>query len=1037
MRKVILALLVSISFSFCVNAQKTVEGKVTDANGKPISNASVVIKGTKIGTTTGADGTYSIQVPANGKVIEFSSLNFESQSVTIGTKTNISATLSASGSSDLGEVVVTGISKVKKSQFAGATTKIDEKQLKNQPVGSFDQILQGRAPGISALTASGAPGSPTNVIIRGQGSIQGGTDPLYIVDGIPVESGVFQGFNPNDFASIDVLRDAASTALYGSRGSAGVIVVTTKRGQAGKLKLGYSAQMGIKQRPQFPFKPMNTAQLLKAHEQYGRILSEGNPLAPEINDSISLQGFYYSPLNPRYANLSDEEKAWAASRLATLNGINTNWTDQIYKTGNFSNHQLTLSGGTGKTRILSSLALYNEEGTTLRTDMKRITARNNIDFADDKFSLSVSSNLAYTKRNFQQSTQTNSLSNPFLSSALTVPFSPVFNSDGTYATGVGQPRSVFNSFQYAGAKQLEVTEYDRNYNDQLKATLGITLGYKLNENISFGVTAGTDFRETQNSNYVSKIPASRSYPKTFPAPFTPPPTSTEGAQTEGLSRFFRGTVRPSATYRNSFNEKHDVEFTVLSEYVREFNKSFSATGFGTDPKRPNTMAVIVPANAVNQLFHSTSGGKSENSLVSGLANARYTYDGKYTLTASYRRDGSSKLPVDTRWQGFYSVGAIWDATKEDFIKDIKFINMLRVKLNYGGSGNADNFPGGNYPYQEGFVVGNYAGISTIFKSALENTDLKWEATYVTNFGIDFELLNRRLYGDINLYDKRTKDLFISRTLSASSGFGSQEINAGVLGNKGVEVSLNGEVYRSKDFNVTLFANVGYNKNEVLSLGGENSYEVGTELITEGLPLGSHFEVKWAGVDASTGQELYYDKNGKIVNVYNANDAVQQFGTWEAPWRGGFGANVRYKSFDLSVLFSWQSGATKFDNLEFFVQNPAFLGSGFNQSSELQFWQQPGDVVNSASPLYQTNFSSKFIHDASFLRFRDLKVGYTLPKSMLSKTKFISSANLFLQGNNLFIWTKWRGPDPEAGGQNINLSEFPNPMSMTAGLDINF
>jgi len=567
----------------------------------------------------------------------------------------------------------------------------------------------------------------------------------------------------------------------------------------------------------------------------------------------------------------------------------------------------------------------------------------------------------------------------------------------------------------------------------VKATLGFTMGYKLNENISLGITSGSDFRETQNSNYGSKLPFTRRNSTSI--------TGRAGFQTEGLTRFFRGTVRPSATYRNTFSDKHDVEFTVLGEYVREFNKSFGVTGFGTDPKRPNTIAVIVPANATNQLYHSVSGGKSENSLYSGLATARYTYDGKYTMTASYRRDGSSKLPVDTRWQGFYSIGGIWDATKEDFIKDIKFINMLRVKLNYGGSGNADNFPGGNYPYQSAYTQGTYSGINTIYAATPGNPEMKWETTYVTNFGIDFELFKRRVFGDINLYDKRTKDLFIQKTLSATAGFGnggSQDINAGELGNKGVEVNINGEVYRSKDINVTLFANFGYNKNEVLSLGGEQPYEVGTELITEGLPLGTHYEVKWGGVDASTGQPLYYDKAGNLTTVYSADNAVQEFGTWEAPWRGGFGANIKYKSFDVSLLFSWQRGAYKMDNMEYFVENPVgFMANGYNQSSDLQFWQQPGDVVSTPSPLYGTSFSSKLIHDASFLRFRDLKVAYTLPKSMLSQTKFISGANLFIQGSNLFMWTKWRGPDPEAGGQNINLSEFPNPKSLTAGLDINF
>jgi hypothetical protein len=453
------------------------------------------------------------------------------------------------------------------------------------------------------------------------------------------------------------------------------------------------------------------------------------------------------------------------------------------------------------------------------------------------------------------------------------------------------------------------------------------------------------------------------------------------------------------------------------------------------------MSVIQAANATNQLYHSTGGSKSENSLASGLATARYTFDGKYTMTASYREDGSSKLPEANRWQGFYSVGAIWDAKKEKFMDNIKMINMLRVKLSYGGSGNADNFPGGNYPYQNAYTQGSYSGLNTIVASYPGNPDLKWESTFVTNFGVDFEILDRRIYGDINIYNKVTKDLFIQKTLSAAGGFGTGaalNINAGELGNKGTEINFNVEVLRKKDLLVTVFANYGYNKNRVLSLAGEQPYEAGTELIKEGMPLGTHYEVKWAGVDAATGMPLYYDKNGKLTNVYSQDNRVQDFGTWEAPHRGGFGMNARYKSFDFSVLFSWQKGSYKMDNMEYFVENPVgFMANGYNQSSSMVFWKKPGDMVSTPSPLYGTNFSSKLIHDASFVRLRDVKLAYTLPKDLAKQIGFISNASLFVQCNNLYIWTNWRGTDPEAGATNINLSEFPNPKTVTAGLDVTF
>lgn len=1017
MRKLLVGLTAFLLFTGSLLAQRTITGTVTDDKGNPLPNVSVVVRGTNSGTVTKSDGTYSLTLPANAKQLTFSFLGYEPQTVNIGSDSRYSTTLTPSGSKEIDEVIVTGINRTKKSEFSGAASKIDEKQIRNQPVGSLDQLFQGRAPGVLGLTGSGAPGNNSTIIIRGQGSIEGGTTPLYIVDGIPVEAAVFQNLNPNDFASIDILRDAASTALYGSRGSAGVIVVTTKRGTSGKMKLTYSGQLGTKSRPDFAFRPMSTAELLQAQEDYGK---GGGAIA----DPTILPGWYYSPDNPRYATLTPAQRAAEALLLDSISNINTNWNDEIFRQGSFSNHQVSLSGGTGKTRIYTSAAIYNEEGTTLRSDMSRVTFRNNIDYADEKLTLALSSNLGYTKRNFQQSAAFNT-SNPFASSALAVPYHRVYKPDGTYATGVGT--------KYVAANNLDQTFYDENYNDQLKATLGITVGYKITDELTASLTAGADFRETQNTNYGSKLVFTRITSTSI--------TGRAGFQTEGLNRFFTGSVRPSLTYRKLFADKHDIEVTALGEYIREFSKAFNMQGFGTDPKRPNTAAAITQGNAANQLYAVVGGGKSRNTLVSGLAIARYTYNGKYTFTGSYRSDGSSKLPSDTRWQGFYSVGATWDAGKEDFMRNIRAINVLRIKVSYGGSGNANNFPGGDYPYQAQYTQGSYSGLNTILATYPGNPELKWETTYVTNIGIDFEILNRRVYGDINLYDKRTKDLFVNKTLSATAGFGNGgaiDINAGELQNKGFEWNVNGEVLRTKDIVWTLFATGAYNKNEVLSLGGETSYEAGTELITVGMPLGSHYQQAWAGVDAATGAPLYYTADGHLTSVYANAEPVQKFGTWEAPWKGGFGTSLRYKGLDLSVLFSWQRGGKKFDNLEYFVENPVgFMASGYNQSSDLNFWKQPGDKTSTPGAQYSVNFSSKFIHDASFMRLRDITLSYTLPASVMDRVKFISNARFFVQGSNLFIWTKWRGRDPEAGAVNLNISEYPNPRAFTAGLDITF
>jgi TonB-linked SusC/RagA family outer membrane protein len=1019
MRKAILTMLVALGFVLGAGAQdRTISGRVTDEKGAPIEGVSVTASDNKGGTRTDKEGNYQIKVSENVKSLTFSDVNFETKKLSIrGTQVSV---ILVGKDKTLDDVVVTGLSRVKKSEFTGAASKISEKQLRNQPVGSFDQILQGRAPGLLAQTSSGQPGNNTSVTIRGTGSISGGSSPLYVIDGIPVEAGVFQSINPNDFASIDVLRDAATAALYGSRGSAGVIVVTTKRGTGGKMKVTYNGQMGVKSRPEFAFRSQNTSELLKTQEDYGKIIGSTASV-------ITLPGYYYSQSNPRYAGLSAQQKAADAFSLDSISKINTDWNSEIFKVANFSNHQISFSGGTGKTKLYSSIAYYNEEGTTLRSDMRRVTVRNNMDYADDKLSLSVSLNLGVTKRNFQQSAAFNT-SNPFASSALQVPYAKIYKDDGTYSTGVGT--------QFVAANNLDQTFYDQNYNNQFKGIIGFTFGYKVTKNITAALTTGIDFRETQGSNYGSQ--------KVFTRLSSTSITGKAGFQLESLDRFITGSIRPSLTFRKNYSDKHDIEVTALGEYITERAKNFSVQGFGSDPKRPNTIAVILPSNAVNQLYPNISGFKTQNALVSGLGLARYTYDGKYTISGSYRQDGSSKLPDGNKWAGFYSLGATWEASKENFLKNSSFVNVLRLKLSRGNSGNANNFPtrGGlfsDYPYQATYGSGTYSGINTIVATYPGNLDLKWEVTTVTNLGIDFELFKNRIYGDVNFYNKITTDLFVNKPLaqSAAAPFGSLDINGGKLGNKGVELVLNIEVLRKKNFTWTIFGNGSYNKNEVLDLGGVDAYDAGTSRITKGLPLGSQFEVKWGGVDAATGQPLYFDGNGKLTNVFASAVKVQEFGTSEPPYKGGFGSNVRFKGFDLSVLFSWQQGAKKVDNLEFFLENSGFLSQGYNQSASYNFWKNPGDLASNQSPLYATNFSSKLIHDASFVRFKDITLAYTVPKNLIEKSKIISNCRFYVQGTNLFMWTKWRGRDPEAGAANINISEYPNPRAFTAGLDLTF
>lgn len=1013
MRKLSLLLTAFLLFSGALLAQKTITGTVTDESGKALANVSVTAKGANVGTVTKENGTYSLTLPATAKQLVFSAAEYTAQTINVGSRNVYNVTL-VSASKDLGDVVVTGIKNIKKADFSGATSKIAARQVEDRPVGSFDQLLQGNVPGLLAVTGSGQPGNPTNVTIRGTSSIAGGSTPLYIIDGIPVEAGVFQGYNTNDFASVEVLKDAGATALYGSRGASGVIVVTTKRGRSGKVKLGYGAQFGVKQRPEFAFKPMNTAQVLKAQEDYGKIAG-GTAVMP---------GWYYSPANPRYATLTPAQRSAEALILDSISKIDVDWKDYIFRNGPFSNHEITLSGGTGKTTFYSSIALYNEKGTTPRTDMKRVTLRNNLDYADDKLTFSLTSNLAYVKRNFQQSTTTNNLGNPFLVVNVTVPYAKVYKDNGyDYETGPDQKHNAAN--------QLNSTRYDENYNNQIKGVLATTVNYKLTKDVTLATTAGIDFRETQATNYGSQL----AYIRTI----STSATGRAGFVSESLARLLSANVRPSINYNKTFKEKHKVDFTVFGEYVRTHAKGFNMTGYGIDPRTPGTPAAITQGNAANSLFAVAGGSKTQNSLLSAGGILTYSFNSKYAATVTYRSDYSSKLPKEGRQASFYSISGVWNAHKEDFLKNSNFVNNLRLRVSYGGAGNAENFPFGDFGYLTTNTTGAYAGLNTIVVNNYGNNDLKWETTYTLNIGTDFSLWKNRIYGSLELYDRRTKDLFVQKRLTApGAALATTNVNAGELQNKGFEWDISVDVIRKRDFTLTLKANGAYNLNKVLSLGGEASYVSGTSLVTEGLPLGSHNEVGWAGVDAATGAPLYYKKDGTITNTYSTDDKVQKWGTFEAPWKGGFGPSLRYKGFDLSILFSWQRGAYKMDNLEYFVENPVgFLANGFNQSADLNFWKQPGDIASTPSPLYGTNFSSKIIHDASFMRLRDVQLSYRLPQSVTEKLKFISAARFYVTGTNLFIWTKWRGMDAEAGVVNINLSEYPNPRAITGGIDITF
>jgi TonB-linked SusC/RagA family outer membrane protein len=999
---------------------RTVTGTILDNSGQPLPGVTVRIAGTQTATVTDANGAFSITVPQTARRLELSYVGYATRVVDIPASGPVSVTLQQAETSTLNEVVVTGYSRQRRAEYSGAGTKVTASQVNAIPSGSLDQILQGRSPGLLVTAGSGQPGSNARVQIRGASSISGGSTPLYVVDGVPVEAGVFQAMNPNDIESVDVLRDASATALYGNRGGNGVIVITTKKGRSGATVFGYLGQAGISQPGTQRFSMMNTEELLQFHEKLGR----------QVNNN--LPGWFYSPNNPRNASATPATLQRNAFILDSLRAINEDWQDIFMRTGNFQSHDINLSGGTGKTRFFTSLGYYDEEGIGIRSNMDRFSARSNIDHQTERLTLSLNAYGGFTRRNFIESEGTITLANPFAAAYLGLPYQRLFNPDGTVAVGSGR----------VGPNAYDRLQTTSDKNNQIKTLVNVSANFQLTQQFNIGGFLGTDFRETTAERQINPLSFAA---RTAAFPVGPrAATATQTAQPAGglfredMIRYFSYLTRGNLGYRNVFAGRHDVDVQTYVEFTRENNRSFNYTGYGINTSLIGTPAGITAGTIANGLIPLVGGERTRRSYFAAIATGRYTFDKKYTLNLSVRRDGTSILPEENRFTTFYSAGATWNVLREPFAANWRTFNDLRFRASYGTSANAAGFPLGTFGYLPTFGSGDYVGGGQLIAPTnAGNPEARWERINTLNLGTDFGVFKNRLTGSLDVYNKITNDNLVTQQLSATSGFASQTINAAKIRNRGVELQLNGEVLRTPSFTWSIGGNVAYNDNEVLDLGQVNEFEQGTSIIRVGLPLGSHYIVEWAGVDPQTGRPLYYDKEGKVTETYSASNAVAEFGTYNAPWIGGFNTGVRFKGFSMDAFFTFQQGFSRFNNQDFFQLNHAFAVQGFNMRREmLNMWSQPGDITDIQSPLYQREFVSKDIQDASYIRFRNLNLSYAFGNNVVSRLKVLGGLRLFLQAQNLYTWTDWTGFDPE-DSNNIATYEYPTPRIFTLGVDVNF
>jgi TonB-linked SusC/RagA family outer membrane protein len=968
-------------FTFALNGnvlaqEQQVTGTIISADDNlPLPGVNVRIKGTSRGAITDVDGQFSIQASSD-EVLTFSFVGFADQERVVGNSTVIDITLKLD-TSILGEVVVTGYKTQNAREITGSINVVSGDQIKDVPIASFDQALQGRAPGVLIQANSGQPGASANVTIRGKGTINGSNNPLYILDGIQISAADFATFNPNDFESFSILKDAASTSIYGSRGANGVIVITTKRGKSGKTKVNYDFQYGVSQAPSHPEGVMSTEEKL----QYE--LASGNPYG------------------------------WTDSELTDLRQTNTNWEDVLLRTGYTQSHQISASGGSENTTFFLSGSIFDQTGTVPNTGLKRYTGRANLQtkLSNFTFGLNVSGGFSKLNNTFE--------GNAFIGSPLNAirwsnPYESPYQPDGSYTQLVsGQPNSL-----------QELLE-NQTLQNQFK---GVAIGFvqydaPFLEGLSFRTNWGVDYTQNETSRYLDRNTYSGFISQ-----------GQNGSLEKGFAKNFRYTGTTSLSYEKQINSDNVFSVSLFTEVIENDSTIFGYTGYGLVGPFQNE-AGITPGNPLNGYIPNVRGNGGQNALISYFADGTYSYKGRYFLSAGVRRDGSSRFGAANKYATFGSVGASWIVSDEAFMQNLEgnFFSEIKLKASYGTVGNQEGI--GNFDSRELFARSIYNGVGGIGLIGLPNPVLQWEKINMFNVGLEFALAKGRINGIVEFYNNVTNDLFLNRQLSRTTGFSSQNTNIGSMRNRGYEVSFVGTIIDGPDFKWELNANITYNKNEILSLVGDQDEFIDGDFITRvGEPINSLYLVQFAGVDPANGDALYISSNGESTNEYNPTDRVI-LGTTDAPVFGGFGTSFSYKGLRLDALFSYVSGNDLYNNDRNNIENPAYL---FDNLAKVMIdeWRTPGQVTDipaADNPFFSG--TSRFVESGDFIRLRNVNLSYSLPANLIDKLK-IASLRMFLQGQNLLTFTDFRGFDPELSG-NLIGSQYPALRTVTIGVNIGF
>lgn len=997
MRKFVAILLGAILVVTQVAAQnKTIKGRVTEDGKKPLSNASIIVKGTTVASKTNEEGYYSITIPANGRVLKFSSLNFEDQEVNIGSKSEINVIL-VNTVSDLQQVIVTGYGTTKKATNTGSIATVKASEIENLPFSSVDKALQGKVAGLQSVATSGQPGASQAILIRGASSISASNAPLWVVDGVPINAGdasrlqttgnLLSTLNPNDIESISVLKDAASQSIYGSRAANGVIVVTTKKGKSGKTKFRFDTELG-------------NSDVAYVNEKY-------KPLDANEYINLTREGLVN-------AGASAAQTTSILNSLGQGNGINFNWFDNIMRVGQQKQYNLSAEGGNDKTTFFLSGGHFAQEGTSINSQLKR----NNVNFritnkATDKLTIGLNLNAGNVSQ--RAPLAGGAFGNPLLSTYFLLPTYSAYKPDGTY-------NYILNGGLH---NTVALSEMDKRFLRQSSIRGSVNGEYKILDNLKFRSVYGIDYNALEEDQYNNPLHGDG--------------LASNGRAFSYYTRYFNYVWTNTLDLQQNITRNGDLSSSTQIGY--EAQKSAGYFSSLQAQQFPPSLSLTYPASGASPTTASAT--ISDYTFESQFASTNLNYKNRFVLSGSFRRDGSSRFSAKNRYGNFWALGATWNIDREDFMANNKIFDQLKLRGSYGVNGNAGI---GNYdaPALYGFGF-NYNQLPGSAPTNVGDENLTWELNKPMNIGLDFSVLKNRVNVTVDYYIRKSENLLLSVPLSNTSGFGSATRNIGSMENKGLELSLNIIPVQTKDFRWDLDFNFSNNKNKITSLPNSADILSGNFIIRQGQSLNTFFLREWAGVDRSTGDPQWYttDKHQASSNVYPGASARILAGQALPKFFGSLTNALTYKGFNLSAQLYYNFGNQVFDTWRGY-----YLGSGFGASfnkvkRQLDAWKQPGDITDVPKYVYNGNKnfnagSTYNLNDGSFVRVRDIQFGYTLPKAYTEKLK-IGNANFYVRGTNLFTWVKDKNLpfDPEQGtGSTSNLNVFI-PKTVTVGLSLAF